>query len=204
MRYKLKESEIEDNLKDEKNTVIQYGVKKFKQRTAAVGSAVSGVFMIPILALLIISTTIGSPMDWFDIVLASIAVAASLIVVPLIVQEDKLFWTFCAFCASLMALLAVVCIPCRGTWFWIASSASLFGLAACFLPFLIKARPAKKLLGSTKPWVVVVAVDAALFMNMMNMIRANGKLTIGAILFSAGVFVGVGLVVTEIIRRRKS
>ncbi len=200
MLQKLKENEIENGLKQEKDSVLQYGIRQFKKRTAAVGSAVSGAFLIPILVCLYL---FGSPMGWIDIVLASLCVAASVSVVPIVVHEDKFFWTFCAFTASLMLLLGVVCIHGRGTWFWIASSASLFGLAAVGLPFMIKARPMQKLLGDAKPWVVITAVDIALFINMMNMISARGKITIGTVLFSIGVFAGIGLVIAEIMRRSK-
>ena len=204
MLYQLKENEIETSLKREKDAVIRHGAKRFKQRSAAVGSAISGVFAGVILLCFVICTTLGVSMHWFDIMLAALCVAASVIVVPLTVAEDKLFWTFCAFTASLMVLLAVVCLHSGQTWFWMASSAVLFGLAVVFLPFLIRARPAKKLLGSNNPWVIVIGTDAALFINMMNMIGAHGKLTLGTILFSAGVFLGVFLVVREIIRRRNS
>ena len=38
---------------------------------------------------------------------------------------------------------------------------------------------------------------------MMNMISARGKITLGTILFSIGVFAGIGLVLAEIMRRSK-
>ena len=200
MLQRIKENEIENGLKEEKDSVLQYGIRQFKKRTAAVSSAVSGAFIIPILICLYL---FGSPMGWIDIVLASLCVAASVSVVPIMVQEDKLFWMFCAFTASLMLLLGVVCIHGHGTWFWIASSASLFGLAGVGLPFMIKARPMRKLLGDAKPWAVITALDIALFVNMMNMISAHGRITLGTILFSIGVFAGIGLVIAEIIRRSK-
>ncbi len=199
MLQKLRKNEIENNLKNEKASVLQYGIRQFKKRTAAVGSAVSGVFIIPILICLYI---FGSPMGWIDIVLASLCVAASVSVVPIMVQEDKLFWMFCAFTASLMLLLAVICIHSRGTWFWIASSASLFGLAAVGLPFLVKSRPMKKLIGGSKPWVIVAGVDIALFVNMMSMISSHGKITLGTILFTLGVIAGIGLIISEMSKKR--
>ena len=195
---RLKESEIENNLRSEKDSVLQYGIRQFKKRSAAVGSAVSGAFLIPILVCLYI---FGSPMGWIDIVLASLAVAASVSVVPIMVHEDKLFWMFCAFTASLMLLLAVVCIHGRGSWFWIASSASLFGLAAVGLPFVIKAGPVKKLIGENNPWLIVAGIDAALFANMMSMIGSHGKMTLSTILFTAGVIVGIILIVSELSKK---
>ena len=201
MLQRLRNSEIENNLKSEKDSVLQYGVKQFRKRTAAVGSAVSGALLVPVLICLFL---FGSPLGWIDIVLAALCVAASVSVVPIMVQEDKLFWMFCAFTASLMLLLAVICIHGHGHWFWIASSASLFGLAAVGLPFMIKARPVKKLIGDNQPWGMIAAVDIALFVNMMNMISSNGKITLGTILFSLGVIAGAGLVVSEILRTKRN
>ncbi len=199
MLQRIRENEIENGLKNEKESVLQYGVRQFKKRTAAVGSAVSGVLIIPILICLFL---FGSPMGWIDIVLAALCVAASVSVVPIMVQEDKFFWMLCAFTASLMVLLGVICIHSHGSWFWIASSASLFGLAAVGLPFTLKARPMKKLIGNYNPWIVLGGIDVALFFNMMSMIGSHGKLTLGIVLFTVGVVAGVGIVVSEILRRR--
>ena len=176
MLKRLRNNAIEDGLQQEKQDVIQYAVRKFKQRSATVGSTVSGVFMIPILICLIINLTAGSAMGWFFILLSALAVAASLIVVPIMTPKgDKLFWTFCAFSASLMILLGVTCIVSRGDWFWIVSSAVLFGLAVVFLPFLVKARQLQKWIGGTNKALLVTGVDLALFLNMMNSIRMHGS-----------------------------
>ena len=200
MLQRLQNQEIENNLKSEKESVIQFGVRQFKKRTAAVGSAVSGAVIVPVLICLYL---FGSPMGWIDIVLAALCVAASVSVVPIMIHEDKLFWMFCAFTASLMLLLGVICIHSHGHWFWIASSASLFGLAAVGLPFVIKARPMKKLIGDLKPWVVVAGVDIALFINMMSMIASRGKLTLSTVLFTAGIIAGIWAILSEIIKRKK-
>lgn len=198
----LRESELESDLKREKNAVIEYGAKRFKRRSAAVGSAVSGVFMVPILALLIVNMVSGLALGWYYVVLASLAVVASLVVVPLVVTEDKLFWTFCAFCASLMVLLGVVCLYTRGDWFGIASSATLFGLAVVFLPFIVNAPPVNKLIAGGNRALTVIGADLALFVNMMYMIRTRGRFTIQGLLFTLALMAGVALVVMEIVRRR--
>ncbi|MBQ3424661.1 MAG: zf-HC2 domain-containing protein [Clostridia bacterium] len=188
MREKLRSTEIESGLKIEKQDVISYGMRKFRQLSARRGTAVSGLLMIPIAALLVVNLMVGSSMGWFLIVLAALAVAASLIAVPILVPENKLFWTFCAFTGSLVVLLGVVCLVTRGNWFWVASSAALFGLSVCFLPFLIRARPLEKWVGGSNRVLIVLAVDAVLFINMMNMIRlytSGGRhglwLTVGAV-----------------------
>ena len=172
---KLRSHEIESNLQSEKTEVIEYQAKRFKRRSAAVGSVIAGIFMIPILVCLIVNIATGSGLGWFFIVLGGLAVAASLTVVPLMVPEDKLFWTFCAFCASLVLLLAVCAINSGGGWFFTAASASLFGLAVIFLPFAVRAEPARRLLGGFNRKFFVIAVDGILFANLMNMVSLWSK-----------------------------
>ena len=198
---KLQETEIENDLRSEKNEVIEYGIRRFKRRSAAIGSAVSGSIMIPILICLYISFVFGTSLNWIFIVMAALCVAASLIVVPLTVPEDKFFWTFCAFCASLIMLFAVICLCTRGNWFWIASSATLFGLAVIFLPFLIKARPVQNLIGNSNKLLIVLGLDAALFVNMMTTITSYGRLS-GGMLVSRGLFLVILLLAIDYYRKR--
>ena len=198
---KLQETEIENDLRSEKNEVIEYGIRRFKRRSAAIGSAVSGSFMIPILICLYISFVFGTSLNWIFIVMAALCVAASLIVVPLTVPEDKFFWTFCAFCASLIMLFAVICLCTRGNWFWIASSATLFGLAVIFLPFLIKARPVQNLIGNSNKLLIVLGLDAALFVNMMTTITSYGRLS-GRMIVSRGLFLVILLLAIDYYRKR--
>lgn len=197
---KLRDSELEGSLKDEKNAVIAYGAKRFKRRSAAVGSAVSGLFMVPILLFLIINLVSELTMSWFFVVLAAMGVAASLIVVPLVVPRDKLFWTFCAFCASLILLQAVTCIYSRGDWFWIASSATLFGLSVVFLPFVLRARPVRQLIGNGNRLLITLGVDAVLFVNMMYTISHRNRY--GSMI--AGIIACVGIAAFETLRNRSA
>jgi len=202
MLEKLRNCEIEEGLLTEKSAVIEYGAKEFKKRTATVGSTVSGLFMIPILACLVINLVTGAGMGWFFIVLAALAVAASLILVPILVPEDKLFWTFCAFCASLMLLLGVTCLVSRGSWFWIASSASLFGLGLIFLPFVIRAKPLRKWVEGRNKALLVIAADMVLFLNMMLAIGLSRSLQQNRWLLTIGCVAGIALAVLEVYRKR--
>ena len=197
----LKDSELEDNLKREMESVIEYGAKQFKRRSAMAGSAFSGLLMIPIVVIL--SLVAVPTVGWYYVVIAALCVAASLIAVPLIVPEDKLFWTFCAFCASLMVLLGVTCLYTRGNWFGVASSATLFGLSVVALPFLVRARPVKRLIGNTSRALVVLGVDAALLLNLLHMIAVQGRFSLTSLGFTVAIFAGVGIVVAEIARRRR-
>ena len=201
---KLGETEIEDSLQTERDDVIRYAVRRFRRRSAAVGSAVSGCVLVPVLACVILSYLFGPSVSWVSVVLAALCVPASLIAVPLLVREDKAFWTFLAFTASLMLLLGVACLYKREDWFWIASSSVLFGLSVVFLPFLIRARPLQKLIGSSNKALIVLGLDAALFVNMLNMLSSRGRVTLNTLLYTVVVIAGIALVVMEIIRHRKA
>lgn len=197
----LQDSELEDNLKNERESVIEYAARQFKRRSAMAGSAFSGLLMIPLLVIL--SLVLAPKVGWYYVVIAALCVAGSLIAVPLIVAEDKLFWTFCAFCASLMLLLGVTCLYSGGDWFGIAASAALFGLSVVSLPFVVRARPVKKLIGHYNKTLIVIGLDVALFFNMLSMIATRGSFSISGILFTLGIFAGVGLIVFEIARRKQ-
>ena len=199
---KLRSHEIEEDLAEEKEQVIRHQAKQFKRRSATVGSVVSGLFMIPILVCLIVNLATGAGLSWFFIVLGGLAVAASLIIVPLTVPEDKLFWTFCAFTVSLLLLLAICCFSVRGSWFFIAASAVLFGLSVIFLPFVLKARPVRRFIGSFNPWLIVLSVDVILFANMMNMISLGSKGLLKSLFVLALCVAGGWLLVTAIKTKR--
>ena len=124
----LRQTELETDLRSEKESVIQYAVRRFRRRSAAVGGTVSGLFMIPILICLVLNLVTGPSLSWVSVVVAAMLVLASLIVVPIVMPEDKLFWTFCAFTASLLLLMGVTALYSHGDWFGIAASAILFGL----------------------------------------------------------------------------
>ena len=194
----LKRDDIESGLKDEKDGVIAHQAIRFKRRSAAVGSLIAGLFMIPVLVCLIVNLSSGHGLDWFFVVLAALGVTASLTVVPLTVAEDKLFWTFCAFCVTLTLLLGVCSLYSGGGWFFTAASASLFGLAAGFLPFVVKARPVRELTGDFSRPLLVLAVDVILFANMMNMISLRSKGVLATVLVLLLCAAGAALLVLTV------
>lgn len=198
----LRTEEIETDLKSETTQVIEHQAKRFKRRSAAVGTVIAGVLMIPVLVCLIVNLASGAALDWFFIVLGGLMVAASLIIVPLMAPQDKLFWTFCSFTVSLIALLGICCIYSGGSWFFTAASAVLFGLSAVGLPFLLRAAPVREKLGDFNRGFIVAAVDVILFANMMNMISLFSKSWLQTALFALLCAVGLGLLISAIQTKR--
>ena len=169
----IRASEAEGELKDEMAQVIRHQARRFKRRSAAAGSVVSSLFMVPIALCLIVTS--GLTLSWVWVVAAGMLVAASVILVPIMAKESKLFWTLCAFTASLVILLAVCALYTRGDWFFVAASASLFGLSVVFLPFAIRAKPLRPWVEGRNKAALVLAVDGILFANMLSMISLQQK-----------------------------
>ena len=163
---KMKNSELEIEVKEEKNDVIARQRKVFRRKSALVGSVLAGIFMIPILVCLIVNLAAGTGLTWFFIVLASLLVAASLTVVPLMVPADRFLWTLGTFSVSLIMLLGVCCIYTGGRWFFVAGFSSLFGIGMVFLPFAVRSRPLSGILKNQKALTVMTA-DTVLYVLMM-------------------------------------
>jgi hypothetical protein len=195
---RLRDQEIEEDLRTERDDVLRTQAKQFRRRSARTGAVIAGIFSIPVWVCLIVNLAAGAALDWFFIVLAALLVAASLIVVPILMPQNKLLWTFCAFTASLMVLLGVCCLYSRGTWFWVAASACLFGLGVIFLPFVVRARPVKACLGACRPAPLVVVADVILFANLMNAVSLHSKSPLVTILIAFLCAGGIALLVQVI------
>lgn len=157
--------EIETHLKAETEDVLRRQASFFKRKSAVVGAVIAGIFMIPILVCLIVNLATGAALDWFFIVLASLVTAASLIVVPLIMPDNKLLWTLGTFTASLLLLLGVICIYTQGRWFFVVATSVLLGFSVSFLPFAVHTKPLRALLGNQKS--LTVMTSATLFFALM-------------------------------------
>jgi len=134
----LQNTKVDDRLIDEKKDVLQNFAKKERKRTYTIGVVTAAVLMIPIIVCLICNLAIGNSLDWFFIVLASLAVFASVTVVPMIVEQNVGLWTLGCFTASLLSLLLIIDIYVAGGWFLLAAVPIIFSLSILFAPYVIK------------------------------------------------------------------
>ena len=137
----MKNSEVEEKLTGEKNDVLREHEKRVRKRTTAIGTATAGILLIPVIICLICNIAVGHALDWFFIVLTALLLVASLIVVPLLVEERKFLWTIVSSLVSLILLLLTCCIYTHGDWFWVASTACVFGISVVFAMFVVKELP---------------------------------------------------------------
>jgi len=149
------DSIIDTNIVKERDEVLDRQAKFFKRRSAVAGSIIGAVFAIPILICLIVNLASGAGLTWFFIVLSAMFIPTSLIIVPLMSSENKLFRTLVSFTGSLILLLAVCCIYSGGSWFFTAASAVLFGLSVPFLPLIAASKPVSDRIGNNKGLLIV-------------------------------------------------
>ncbi len=154
---RLGNTDIDEKLISEKNHVLESHLKKERRKTYTIGLCFAGIFTIPILVCLICNLAIGHALDWFFIVLASLLVAASLIVVPLVVPKEHIGTaTLGSFTVSLMLLFMVICIYTGGNWFLLASVPTFFGLSVAFMPYVIAKITLPKVLARHKGLLVMI------------------------------------------------
>lgn len=141
---KMGENFIDQEFMREKEEVISSQAKFFKRKSAIAGSIVAAIFAIPILICLIVDLVSGAGLGWFFIVLAAMFIPTSLIVVPLMVPKYKKLYTIGSFVFSLLLLFGVTCIYSKGNWFFVAASATMFGLSFIFAPIIVCTNPVKR------------------------------------------------------------
>ncbi len=163
------ETAFDREIAAERSRVLDTQARFFKRRSALAGSIIGGIFAVPILICLIVNLASGAGLTWFFIVLAAMLIPASLIVVPLTVPENKFLWMTGSFTASLLLLLGVCSIYTGGSWFPIAAASVLFGLGVLLLPFIVRTKPAAKLLRGHKA-LTVIAADTLAFILMISAI----------------------------------
>ena len=157
---------IDEQIVKEKNEVINSQARFFKRKSAVAGSIIGMIFFVPILVCLIVNLATGAGLTWFFIVLSALLVAASLIIVPLMVPKNKMFTTMVSFTVSVLVLLAVCCIYAGGYWFIVAAPTVLFGLTLLFAPFIAARRPVNAYIGKHKGLAVMTVYTMTFFIMM--------------------------------------
>lgn len=92
-----------------------------------------------ILVTFIVNLAVNHTLSWFFIVLASLLLAASLLIIPQYIKKHKLRYVPLDFLGSLFLLLGVISIYSKGDgWFFVVVFALIFAYSIIFTPLLIK------------------------------------------------------------------
>ncbi len=118
------------------------------------------IYGITILASLISNLATAHTLSWAFIVVASILVASSVTLLPIMLQKNKSIITILAFFSSTIILLLVCNLYVQGHWFWVASVSTLFGMTLLFLPYILRAELPGRL--ANHKALICFAVDSLL------------------------------------------
>lgn len=121
------------------------------------------IYGLSLLACFIVNLSVSHRLDWFFIVLFSVAVAASITLVPAVADKHPKAENYKApialgcFVLSLELLLLTCCIYAGGHWFLIAGIACLLGVAVFLLPLVIARLPLPPAVASrkTSAWLLL-------------------------------------------------
>lgn len=159
----LQNTEYEETLRLEQQEIIGHQRSRFKRKAFLAGSCIAGILLIPVIVCLIVNLATGHALDWFFIVLTSLLVAASLTVVPLMVERKRWLVTLGSFTVSLLLLLFTCCLYTGGKWFWVASLPVLLGLSILFMPYVISQLEAYPVFRGQKGLFSMIADTLLLF-----------------------------------------
>lgn len=132
-------------------------------------------FGITILVTFIANLAVNHTLSWFFIVLASLLLAASLLIFPQYITKNKLRYIPLIFLGSLIFLLGVISLYTKGDgWFFIVVFALLFAYSIIFTPLLIKTEKLPKTIKKHNALfsVTVNAIALILLLGVINIYTA--------------------------------
>ena len=168
----LKNTEIENELISEKTDVLQKQEKLFKRKSALAGFIIGMIMLIPVITVFIVTVATGNSARGLFIVISGILLAASLIVAPLVFPRNKFLWTVALGTVFLMLLLAVAI---SSKWFFVAATATLFGLSVILGPIIVNHKAVKSRLGNNKALIVMGASTILFALMMLSIGLATGS-----------------------------
>ena len=150
MAERIKDATLEQQLIDERESIVKTYQKKENRKAFTIGIATAGVLLIPVVICLICNIAIGHALDWFFIVLTAMLLVGAILVVPLVVPKKKFTWTVGCATAALLLLLLTCCIYTKGDWFGVTAVSCILGISVVFLPYSIRDIPLPSMLRNHK------------------------------------------------------
>ena len=162
----IQNTEVTRSLREETENIVHREKRRERRASFTVGLVFAAIFALPVLICLIVNLSVGAGLSWFFIVLTSLLVAASVLIVPLMVPKNRFLWTILAFTGTLLLLLLTCALYTKGDWFPVTACAVLFGLSVVFAPIVVNCEPIRTALGKNR-FLTVVGVYALTFAAMM-------------------------------------
>ncbi|MGR4009934.1 helix-turn-helix domain-containing protein [Leucobacter sp. 1207-22] len=167
--------------------------RSYRKWRSAILWTTAVAYATTIVTCFIVNISVSHRLDWFWIVLAAVALAASLTTLPLFNLPAKGWIVLGSATVSLLVLLGITALTAgAGAWLPITLTAILLGLVICFGPIWLASASLPRAVGSHKT-VIALALDTValvLFITVTMLVLGKGD----ALLTPTLALVGLGLV----------
>lgn len=134
----LKNTTIDTMIKSESAGVLERHAKKERNAAYKAGLIIAFLLLVPIVITFIVSMSSGGGLGVFAVLTASMMLTASLIVIPLMSNQNRMTKSILAGVASLLLIFFFVDRMSGGGEFVLWSIPTIFGLSVVFFPLVIR------------------------------------------------------------------
>ena len=160
----INEHELLTASEDLEGRRIERIANKYLRMTKRLKISLAIIYGITILICFICNLAISHTLSWFFIVTASVLVAFSISLLPVILQKNRIVITIPAFFTSTIILLLICNLYVQGDWFWLASVSLLFGMILIFLPVILSRIELFGFAANHKALICVIADSLLLYL----------------------------------------
>lgn len=170
----LQNNSVDRIIGKETEGVLERHAKKERNAAYKAGLIISLLLLIPIIITLIITLSIGSGLDIFFVLAASMFLVAALTVIPLMTRQKKLAKSILTGSAALLLIIFFVDRMNGGSQFLFLSVPTVFGLSVCLFPFVIRGFSLPPVLADKKALITMIWDTAWLFLTIFVICTYSG------------------------------
>lgn len=172
----LKNTAIDTVMKNESESILERHAKKERNTAYKAGIVIALILMIPIVITFVVSMSNGGSLGVFAVLTASMLLAASLSVVPLLSAQRKMAKSILAGTAALLLIFFFTDRMNGGGQFVLWTIPTIFGLSVVLFPFVIRNISLPPILSDKKALITLTWDTLWLFLTIFEVCNHSGNI----------------------------
>ncbi len=172
----LKNTLIDTVMKKESESILERHAKKERNTAYKAGIVIALILMIPIVITFIVSMSSGGSLGVFAVLTASVLLAASFSVVPLISKQRKMAKSILAGTAALLLIFFFTDRMNGGGQFVFWTIPTIFGLSVVLFPLVIRNISLPPVLSDKKALITLTWDTLWLFLTIFEVCNHSGNI----------------------------
>lgn len=172
----LKNTAIDNAIKSESAGILERHARKERNMAYKAGAVSAFLLLIPVVITFIVSMSSGGDLGVFAVLTASMLLAASLIVVPLMSSQNRMTKSILAGVVSLLLIFFFVNRMNGGGEFILWTIPTIFGLSVVFFPFVIRNIALPPILSDKKALITMAWDTLWLFLTIFEVCNHYGDI----------------------------